>query len=195
MPRTAKQVEQLKGERRRALLQAAAEVFAKKGLSSAKIGDIAAAAGFSYGLVYHYFPDKDALFAAVMEDVLQLWDSFFAMALQKPTPWERLAFVFTRLICAQYEAPTAQLLIVRALLEEDAPPPVRDAIIQYTQQVKEQIATLIEEGQRAGVVAPGAPLDLARTLLLLVRGAVIERVIGSAEPPPIELLLRFLRSS
>lgn len=67
-PRSAEQVEQLKGERRGALLRAARVVFARKGLSAAKISEIAAAAGYSYGLVYHYFPQKESLFAAVVEE-------------------------------------------------------------------------------------------------------------------------------
>ena len=193
-PRSVKQFEQLKGERRRSLLQAARTVFAKKGLSAAKIGEVAAIAGYSYGLVYHYFPHKDALFAAVVDDALQSWDQFFAMARQQPTPWERLAFVCTNLIRAQYQDPTSLLLVVRALIEEDAPPPVREVLTRYTQKVHEQIAGLIEEGQSAGVVAPGPPRELVRTLFLLVQGTAIDRVVDPAKgPPPMDLLLRFLK--
>lgn len=193
-PRSAEQVEQLKGERRGALLRAARVVFAKKGLSAAKISEIAAAAGYSYGLVYHYFPQKEALFAAVVEETVKSWESFMSAAReQQAAPWDRLLYVCTRMIHGVREEPEHLLLILRALTEDDAPPPVRDALARYNQQVREQLATLIEDGQREGSVAPGPPMELARTLLVIVQGLAISRILDKdAEFPSTKLILRFL---
>ena len=193
-PRSAEQVEQLKGERRGALLRAARVVFAKKGLSAAKISEIAAAAGYSYGLVYHYFPQKEALFAAVVEETVKSWEDFMVAAReQQAGPWDRLLYVCTRMIHGVREEPEHLLLILRALTEDDAPPPVRDALARYNQQVREQLATLIEDGQREGSVAPGPPMELARTLLVIIQGLAIRRILGrDAEFPSIKLVLRFL---
>jgi AcrR family transcriptional regulator len=195
-PRTAEQVEQLKGERRRALLRAARGVFARKGLSAAKIGDVAAVAGFSYGLVYHYFPQKESLFAAVVEDTVQAWDDFLSNARRQPgTPWDRLVYVCTQMILGVHEQPDHLLLIVRALTEDDAPLPVRDALARYNQQVREQLESLIAEGQRTGAVAPGGSAALARTLLALVQGLAISRILDKeGEFPPLEVMLRFLKA-
>jgi TetR/AcrR family transcriptional regulator, fatty acid metabolism regulator protein len=41
------------------LLRAAVRVFAGKGFSAARVGDIAAEAGVAHGLLYHYFASKD----------------------------------------------------------------------------------------------------------------------------------------
>ena len=49
-------------ERRAALVAAAAEQFRRSGLPNTTTHDIARAAGVAPGLVYHYFPDKYALF-------------------------------------------------------------------------------------------------------------------------------------
>lgn len=46
-------------ERRRTILRAAIEVFAKKGYHGCRIADVAREAGVAYGLVYHYFKSKD----------------------------------------------------------------------------------------------------------------------------------------
>jgi AcrR family transcriptional regulator len=193
-PRSAEQVEQLKGERRGALLRAARVVFAKKGLSAAKISEIAAAAGYSYGLVYHYFPQKEALFAAVVEETIKGWGDFISAARQKPAaPWDRLLYVCTQMIVGVREEPEHLLLILRALTEDDAPPPVRDALARHNQQIREQLATLIEDGQREGSVAPGPPMELARTLLVIVQGLAISRILDrDADFPSIKLVLRFL---
>jgi TetR/AcrR family fatty acid metabolism transcriptional regulator len=54
-------------ERYKAILRAAIEVFADKGYHGCRISDVARAAGVAYGLVYHYFHDKEALLEAVFE--------------------------------------------------------------------------------------------------------------------------------
>ncbi|MCE0764996.1 TetR/AcrR family transcriptional regulator [Pseudonocardia kujensis] len=52
--------------RRDQLLEAGVVLFAERGYDEVEIADIAAAAGVSRGLLYHYFPDKVAFFLAVM---------------------------------------------------------------------------------------------------------------------------------
>jgi AcrR family transcriptional regulator len=195
-PRTVEQVEQLKDERRRALLRAARSVFAKKGLAAAKISEIAAAAGFSYGLVYHYYPQKESLFAAVVQDSIHGWDEVLAAAQKEAgTPWDRLHYVCTQMIVGLHEEPDYLLIIVRALAEDDAPPQLRAALSEHIRQVREQLASLIEEGQRAGIVAAGPPMELARTVLALVQGLAISRAIDKeSELPPSDMLLRFLKA-
>jgi AcrR family transcriptional regulator len=54
-------------ETQRRLLDAAATVFVKQGISGASVEDIAEAAGFSRGAVYSNFADKDALVLALID--------------------------------------------------------------------------------------------------------------------------------
>lgn len=56
-------------ERRAALLRAAREVLAEKGLESAKVSDIVARAGVAQGTFYLYFPSKLSLVIALAEDM------------------------------------------------------------------------------------------------------------------------------
>jgi AcrR family transcriptional regulator len=51
---------------RAALLDAAAEVFARRGLDGATLEEIAETAGFTRGAVYHHFASKEDLFLAVI---------------------------------------------------------------------------------------------------------------------------------
>ncbi len=61
--------------RHRAILRAAIEVFAKKGYHGCRISDVAREAGVAYGLVYHYFKDKEELLRSVFE---LAWGGFVA---------------------------------------------------------------------------------------------------------------------
>ena len=59
-----------------AIFQAALRVIKEQGFHKAKMADIAAEAGISYGLVYHYFKSKEDLFEAILE---HWWGSLFAL--------------------------------------------------------------------------------------------------------------------
>jgi AcrR family transcriptional regulator len=55
-------------ETRARLLEAAAEEFGRVGLERASIDAISVAAGYAKGTIYNYFPSKEALFLAVVEE-------------------------------------------------------------------------------------------------------------------------------
>lgn len=57
-------------ERRLAILEAALDEFAQSGFAATKIGDVAARAGVAKGTVYLHFADKEALFEAIVRNVL-----------------------------------------------------------------------------------------------------------------------------
>jgi AcrR family transcriptional regulator len=50
------------------LLAAAAREFARAGLERANVDAISLAAGYAKGTIYNYFPSKEALFLAVVQD-------------------------------------------------------------------------------------------------------------------------------
>src|SRR6202142_3712630 len=50
------------------ILQAALTVFAEKGLTGARMEDIAARAGVTKGTIYLYFESKDAVFRALLAE-------------------------------------------------------------------------------------------------------------------------------
>ncbi|MGH7686688.1 MAG: TetR/AcrR family transcriptional regulator [Candidatus Dormibacteria bacterium] len=55
-------------ETRERILAAATEVFARSGFHGARVADIADQAGIAYGLVYHYFRNKDDILAAIFSE-------------------------------------------------------------------------------------------------------------------------------
>jgi AcrR family transcriptional regulator len=55
-------------EKRRLILNAAVRVFAQKGFHRCRISDIASEADVAYGLVYHYFENKDEILHSIFEE-------------------------------------------------------------------------------------------------------------------------------
>jgi TetR/AcrR family transcriptional regulator len=59
-------------DRRRQLLEAALDVFSRKGFEGSTTKEIAAAAGVTEAIVFRHFPSKQALYAAILEHQGQL---------------------------------------------------------------------------------------------------------------------------
>ncbi len=60
-----------RADRRQQILDAAVTVFARQGFHTCRVGDIASEAGVAHGLVYHYFPSKEAVLDTLF---LARWD-------------------------------------------------------------------------------------------------------------------------
>jgi AcrR family transcriptional regulator len=54
------------------LLEAAAEEFAREGYVGANVNTISRAAGFAKGTIYNYFPSKQALMLALLDETAEL---------------------------------------------------------------------------------------------------------------------------
>src|SRR5437667_4249675 len=55
-------------DRQRHLRQTSTKVFARKGYHDTRIADIATEARVAYGLVYHYFKNKEEILGSIFED-------------------------------------------------------------------------------------------------------------------------------
>ena len=63
-----------KNDRGKIIIDAALKVFSRKGYADTRMADIASEAEMSYGLVYHYFENKEKLFDAIVEE---WWTGFY----------------------------------------------------------------------------------------------------------------------
>jgi len=65
-----------RSDKRARILDAAITVFARSGYHGARVSDIAREAGIAYGLVYHYFRNKEEILASAFEE---RWGDFLAV--------------------------------------------------------------------------------------------------------------------
>jgi AcrR family transcriptional regulator len=118
MPRTEEANLRIREEQRAKILKAAMVVFARKGMG-ATMSEVATTADVSYGLVYRYFANKEALLVELVEKVMS--DSLKALegALEMPgTPGERLRSLLTQILIGVREHPEFILLVQQMLGEE-----------------------------------------------------------------------------
>ncbi len=67
-PLAAGKRERTKASNRRAILDAAQEIFTEMGYGAASIRDVVRRSGLAAGTFYNYFPDKQSVFHAVLEE-------------------------------------------------------------------------------------------------------------------------------
>ncbi|MBE9569908.1 MAG: TetR/AcrR family transcriptional regulator [Proteobacteria bacterium] len=71
-----KDLNAFKKEKEQAIFEAALKIIKQKGFHKARMSDISKEAGISYGLVYHYFKNKEDLFDAIIN---RWWDGLFRL--------------------------------------------------------------------------------------------------------------------
>lgn len=94
------------GERRQALLDAAARLMSEHGVDAVQFAEVATAAGVTRQLVYRFFPNRQALVMAVLEDfAAELTRRFGAGATRViPGSLGDAARVFIEAVCDTIEA-------------------------------------------------------------------------------------------
>lgn len=197
MPRSSQQNQRIKDERREQIMQAGLKVFAGKGLAAAKISDIAAAADLSYGLVYHYFHDKDELYVALVERALQGTLRLTTAALERPGPaWESLRTLCAEMLAGLRTTPQYFRIMLQAQVSEPPPSAIHTLTARYGEQIWTNLTTLIRQAQDEGHVVETEAGELAYTLIATIQGLSLNQTATYPIPnafPSVETVLRFLR--
>jgi AcrR family transcriptional regulator len=198
MPRTPQQNQARRDERREQILRAALRVFAAKGLAATRISDIAAASDLSYGLVYHYFHDKEEIYLALVERTLRGALDLVTSAAEGEGPaWERLRALYSVMLERARATPEYFQMILQGQVSERPPSAIHTLVSRYSAQILERLAALIRQGQAEGAVVATDAGELAYTLLSLLQGLSFGQALDATPPglfPQAETVMRLLRS-
>lgn len=75
----------------RLIIQAAIKVFARKGYDGARISEIAKLSGLPKPNVYYYFKTKEAIYRAIVRDLIESWDKALDELDESRNPAEAIA--------------------------------------------------------------------------------------------------------
>jgi AcrR family transcriptional regulator len=123
MPKARARQESQKLARRRDILAIAGEMIAGMPFQAIAMAEVAERAGLAKGTLYLYFPSKESLFLALLEESLQVWFEDFNTALSaQPVGLsaERLARLVGRSLAPHPLVPRL-LGILHAVLEQNVP--------------------------------------------------------------------------
>jgi TetR/AcrR family transcriptional regulator len=179
------------------LLDAAEEIFARKGYHETTLKEIAELAEFSVGSVYSFFDNKDDLFLSVF---LRRGDEFMPalreLLASEGTPRQRLHRLVDFEVGFFRRHPHFGRLYLRTSSTTNPVPETRvdRALSDNFGEAMDLQAQLFADGQRAGEFRAGDPHVLARLFSGLVSAyqsvdpAVVREDPGDAERLPVEEL-------
>jgi AcrR family transcriptional regulator len=156
-----------------AILDAAAQVFERRGYAAGTTNRIAERAGVSVGSVYEYFPNKDAIVVALAERELEHEREVLLAILTRAPAREPLASLLRRFVDAVVEIHAARPNLHRMLFEEaDHPPRAHACVLRF----EESLAHALESILRARDVGGDDP-DACAHLIVQTAEALAHRFV------------------
>ncbi len=170
-------------KRRAALLDAAQQILAEKGLPRVTVREVAERAGVKPALVNYYFGSKDDLLRAVADRIsAELLDRIRAVVSQAGSAEEQLANMVraaVAVIGADRYAP--RLIAEQVLFGEDEV--IDDFVTNFASKNLENFAQVLQEGQRLGVFREVNPMFLipalfGSSLFFFLAEPILKRLYG-----------------
>ncbi|MDZ7609251.1 MAG: TetR/AcrR family transcriptional regulator [Candidatus Desulforudaceae bacterium] len=141
------------------------ELSMDKGLKAVTMDELAAHAGVSKRTLYRYFPSKQALVEALVDDLLTGFGREIETMLEGPlSPIEKIRFIISFI--------TERVLVLRPVIIADIQryyPTAWDRIDRFRMQRIHYMGELIAEGQKRGEFRPIDPRIVVNAIVAAVR--------------------------
>ncbi|MDO4769896.1 MAG: TetR/AcrR family transcriptional regulator [Brachymonas sp.] len=160
--------------KRRHIMDAAIRCFGKNGFHGTSTNQICAEAGMSPGNLFHYFPSKQALIAAIIESEHALYAARFAELRAEPDAFVALEKI-ARAVLDQCSNPLHARLWLEIAAESAANEEIGQTMAACIASYQKDLAALVRRGQAAGQIAADLkPKDVAMWLLAMSDGFAVQ---------------------
>jgi AcrR family transcriptional regulator len=152
-------------DKRKLILDSAIKVFAKKGYHRSRVSDIAKEAGIAYGLVYHYFKNKEEVLNTIFRE---RWGTFLdAIRLYKDSPLstrERFTNICFFLVNSYNQRPELMEVLILEIARSSKF--LEESHIEKFGEAFRLIEGIIREGQARGELKKDVDPTLAAYIFL-----------------------------
>ena len=172
----------VESQRRKSLVSAALATIGEQGSLDIPVKDIAARAGMSPALAFHYFRDKDSIVAETMRHLLREFGAEARQRLERATsPRQRVEAIFdASLATSQFDRSTIAAWLVFYLRARSDPQAARLLRI-YVARLRSNLVHAL------GALMPrAAALEAAETLASLIDGLYIRHALRPQGPDAVE---------
>lgn len=186
-------------ERRQTIIDAAKGCFAQKGFHGTSTAEICAAAGMSPGNLFHYFPNKQAMIAAIVDQEGALTAAYFE-AVGRETDLYAALVTFMDVVLDLAADPAFASLTLEIAAEAMREGEIRSRVERNDKAMCEALQAVLREAARRGQI--DATLDAAGAavwIAALIDG-IFSRIAVDPDFRPLQnrkmmhtLLDRFLR--
>ncbi|MEV7551604.1 TetR/AcrR family transcriptional regulator [Amycolatopsis sp. NPDC089917] len=185
--------------KRRAILDAAAWCFSEKGFEKTTTAEICRTAGISTGSLFHYFPNKRAVFVGIFEQDGDETEALIAAARGIDDPWESILHVLFS-VSEQLLNPMAAKLVLEVAAQCARDAELAELVQGNDRALRDALIGLVKRATEAGRIDPGLDPRTAASWLVALIDAPLSRVILEPDLDPAAelavmkvLVSRFLR--
>ncbi len=171
-------------DRKGTILRAAIEVFSKKGYHGCRIADVAKEAGVAYGLVYHYYKNKDELLQSVFE---YGWSTLVSRITERSLQGKTVEEKVRGIIHVAFDAYKTDPRAVKVLILEVGRNPAGQSVNRGNAfgSAIEMAAVVFRDGQKRGEIDPKLePLICSAMLFGAVEMGLTAFIMGTLERKP-----------
>lgn len=162
-------------EKRRRILEAAADCFARRGFHGTGMAEICEAAGMSAGNLYRYFRNKEAMIAALVDAEREETSALFRAVEDTDDPLAAIITLLERFLTLTTDAAGHRLWL--EILSEGARNPQIQAVLDRSDaEVRPALAHLIGRAAALGQANPATDGDQAAIWLLMLIDGFSARV-------------------
>jgi AcrR family transcriptional regulator len=177
-----------KDSKRTRIFEAAKRQFGRVGIKATTMQDIARAAEIAVGTIYQFFPDKDALILAWVDEHRQLLHAQMGAVLDEPLTADEKLRKFLRIrfqtVEAVREVPAvAELTRAVARLTPQTITDLTETVLRYLENI-------LREGRRTGCLPSAEPRKDTEILFLALSGFFAGTPDGIQAPPTEANMLR-----
>ena len=163
-------------ERRAQLLEVASHLLFERGVEAVRIPEIAHAAGVTRPVVYRFFPSRQAVFVALLEDLGESLDRHLSPLSSRRGATEAQVGDFVHAICDAIEAcgPGAWVLLGGAALDDEVRVVVSEVEERLTRPWTDRVARALEnvDAERVRAVTAILVASSRAVLRLWIQGAM-----------------------
>ncbi len=183
-----------------AILEAALNVFSAHGFRGATVDQIAAEAGLSKPNLLYYFPSKEAIHAALLSGLLEVWLAPLHDLDENGDPLEEILSYAQRKLQMSHELPRESRLFANELVQ--GAPRIHDALSVDLKKLVDEKSALLENWMDDGKIARVHPYHLIFSIWALTQHYAdfevqVRAILGDEDPfegaePFIDTLFRKL---
>jgi AcrR family transcriptional regulator len=177
VPRSSKQIEQIRELSRERILRTALVLFARHGFARTSVRMLAEEAGISQGLLYNYFEGKQALLRAIFERQMEEVGDDFRAAARAGAPEDALAVLVRSAFETLRARPDFWRLSYQVRMQPEVLAELGDRVGEWAEVIRSGMENVF---RLAG--APDAPVR-ARVLFAAIDGAAQHWVLDAEEYP------------
>lgn len=168
-------------DRREQILGAAMVCFAKRGFHQTSMHHIAEAAGISVGLIYRYFPSKEAVIGALAEEHKRELGQLLERARSAPTLLESLEILLTS-HCCENQPQLHSAFVVDLFAEAGRNPAMATLVRDVLEAGAAGFTEVIARSPEMRDAPHGLePREVTELILAASRGAIMRDVLEHAD--------------